>query len=69
MRRGEIAVDAPQGEGFDLEGSFFNGGFREVVHGQPSDICHEQLIEASRVFRIAEGFYDMIGVFFGSGHD
>ena len=27
MRRAEIAVDAPQREGFYIEGSFFNGSF------------------------------------------
>ena len=41
MRRGEIAVDAPQREGFYIEGSLFNGGFLEVMHGQPSDMRDE----------------------------
>ena len=66
--RAEIAVDAPQREGFYIECSFLNGGFGEVVNGQPCDMCDEQLVEAEWVFRIAEGFYRGDGVLVRSGH-
>ena len=66
--RAEIAVDAPQREGFYIECSFLNGGFGEVVNGQPCDMRHEQLVEASWIFSVAEGFYDMVGITVGSGH-
>ena len=66
--RAEIAVDAPQREGFYIECSFLNGGFGEIVNGQPCDMRHQQLVEASRIFSVAEGFYDWDGVLVRSGH-
>ena len=38
------------------------------MNGQPSDVGHQQLIEAARVVAVAEGLYDWDGVLVGSGH-
>jgi hypothetical protein len=36
--REDVAVEAPQGEGSDVDGSFADGGEGEVVGGEPGEV-------------------------------
>ena len=57
VRRDNVTLNAPLAEGPHVSRSFGHGSFRKIVDGQPRDMSHQQLIEATRIERITEGFY------------
>ena len=63
----DVAVEAPQAEGSDVDGSLAEGGEREVVGGQPGEVKLEELVEALRVGGVAEGLEIVCGIGFGHG--